>query len=383
MKVAIVSNCAGVNDGDAILSECLSLVVAKGRLDAIPVYNLLDGMKSGEAKKAKIAIGRKGVPKWAVFLRKFKHVLRSLLYRRRLIDTLAGYDFVIIGGGNLLYDLKGTPFLQYCRLISSARPRRCSLVSVGAGPITERSYKVVNDIVKNTDQCLLRDMDSLRLVENIVGTPRGAERIGLFPDPGFCVSRYYPRHNDVRSDILGVNVMPLQILGGRNVHMGAAEVAAKIVKLATELKCSVRMICSSRMDTEFSHNVISEMHAQGLSDIEFVESICASTIGRAYSNLRYMISVRMHPGIFAISYGIPTVVIPWQQKLTGVMNEALGDDGRLILLSGVDYDPQEAVEKLMEQERSEVLIQAMESLIKRIDSCSDELVARMKECTGK
>lgn len=248
------------------------------------------------------------------------------LTREELSAEVQNYDFMILGGGGVLFDYWVEQHLREASLALDAGVP-LFVHSVGAGPLIDSAAREsVADCLGRADIVTVRDTGSLRTLErlgvrrDIVVTadpalllepeplPEGAfEREGLDPTRpliGMSVREPGPAAPDI-----DVDHYHIQLASAADYMVDRFN--ARIVFVPMEPKLH---------DVQHSHAVISKMYrAQHASVLK--GSYSSGELLTFMQHFSFAVGMRLHFLIFAALRRIPFVALPYAPKVNGFLEE--------------------------------------------------------------
>ncbi len=234
-------------------------------------------------------------------------------------DAIAAADVVLSGGGGLLQNATSLKSLLYYAGILRAAIRadkRAMIFAQSIGPLDFWGKQTVRECCRGLHAATVRDERSRELLAPLVpSTPveRTADPVFLYDPPEESV--------DLRSAGLGNESDPLVIVCVRKTaHQsdGVTALAAAIDRLALHHGARVAFLpFGGTPDAEASTLVIRKCKsAPMLVSLDSLDAVAAA-IGRA----KLVIGVRLHALILAVRLGVPFLAIPYDPKVTGLLDD--------------------------------------------------------------
>lgn len=234
-------------------------------------------------------------------------------------EAIARADVVLSGGGGLFQNATSLKsLLYYAGIVRTAiRANKKSMVfAQSIGPLDFWGKQTVRECCKGLPAATVRDARSRELFAPLVpATP-----VELTADPVFLydLPEVPP---DLEAQGLGVRSDPLVIVCVRKTahqNDGVATIAAAVDRLAERHGARVAFVpFGGTADAEVSTLVIRKCKSQpmlvSLDDLDAV----ATAISRA----KLVIGVRLHALILAIRLGVPFLAVPYDPKITGLLED--------------------------------------------------------------
>ncbi len=255
---------------------------------------------------------------------------------------LANSEVLISGGGSLLQDVTSFKSLLYYSIvikIALAMNKKVIIFAQGIGPLqSERSEKIVKEILSKASLITVRDEKSLERVKN------WGLNASLVNDPVFSLD--LPQHEE-DSGIVGVQLRDCKTMNDLLLNQLADKIVNEFPDKKIELyafqKSVDLKICkifekmlklrNPEIQTEILHS---------LSQVDFIIKI---------SKLDYMIAMRFHAVLVAIKCGVKTLAINYDAKVMKLAYEALIP----ILTMNGDDDYDAAFEKMKALNKNKLL----------------------------
>lgn len=234
-------------------------------------------------------------------------------------DAVAEADVVLSGGGGLLQN--GTSLkslLYYAGIVRTAiRANKKTMVfAQSIGPLDFWGKQTVRECCKGLHAATVRDERSRELFAPLVP----ATRVERSADPVFLYD--LPEAPlDLTAAGLGPESDPLVIVCVRKTahqNDGVAAIAAAIDRLAARYGARVAFVpFGGTPDAEASTLIIRKCKSQPM--LVALEGLDA--VATAIAQARLVIGVRLHALILAIRLGIPFLAVPYDPKVTGLLDD--------------------------------------------------------------
>ncbi|MDA5565371.1 polysaccharide pyruvyl transferase family protein [Cobetia sp. MMG027] len=351
MKYLKISALSGVNIGDLTISECITkLVPSFVHIDSIDM-----NFKKTVFYQSPILRKKKKtdfVKKYPTVYNRLLSINHSLRYKKKIIELAEGYDGLIIGGGNLLFNKNGVNFLEACYKFAKEfrnKDKKIIVLSCGVGPFSCAHFKELNFLVANSQYFSVRDMASLNYLNSILGEAF-ASKVELLPDPVIPYYKLFPsdKISHKSKKWLGINLIdsvssPQEALKAQNID----EIVYNLYLLSSNYDLSIKLVTTAyNNDPEFLLKVSNLLHEKYEIDSEVIllNSNDIGSFSNKLSGCKYMLTYRMHLGIISINLGIPTLIVNWQSKISGVVQQFIKNP-KLHILDSENFSFDEVTEK--------------------------------------
>jgi polysaccharide pyruvyl transferase WcaK-like protein len=270
---------------------------------------------------------------YSIYKESFTYYLYPLFFRE-YIKIIDNYDFVCIGGGNLLMTLNNNSYswaIKINRLIKIAKDKRKKvfIISVGAGPIlSQKANRLFSESLNMADYITVRDENSKRLLEDTLNVKR---KILVSGDPALLLDNVRKKVLNRKNINVAISIIPfgkrdffnLEWYKDSNYYMDMYE------KLITYLhkrnpNFVFHLFSSAYTDYEIIPQLekhIKETNKEITEDnlkVVYVKS--ADDLLKFYQSQDLLIGTRMHSLIIAFTQSIPIIAISWQGKVTAFMD---------------------------------------------------------------
>ncbi len=234
-------------------------------------------------------------------------------------DAIGRADVVLSGGGGLLQNATSLKSLLYYAGIvrSGIRAEKKTMVfGQSIGPLDFWGKQTVRECCRGLHAATVRDERSRELFAPLVPSTtveRTADPVFLYDPPETPV--------DLGTAGLGDDSDPLVIVCVRKTaqqNEGVTAIAAAVDRLAAEHGARVAFVpFGGTPDAEASTLIIRKCKSQPvLISLDSLDTVAAA-IGRA----KLVIGVRLHALILAIRLGVPFLAIPYDPKVTGLLED--------------------------------------------------------------
>lgn len=277
-------------------------------------------------------------------------ILAALLYRllrvkllfgtkekRHLLSAYYDADLVVsCGGGNLYAHFWLSPFFLMSLMalgFAIIIKKRIIMLPQSIGPIQGSLQRWITKILLNqVDKIMVREPRSADFLQKII---RLRKQVTLVPDLAFAPTpiKCSPLLCDVESNFLKIGVTAIdRAAQTRKKAFTAIQQAAYenlLVSALTEIsrRYTARIYlfpqCTgpdlSHDDRKVLQRIYIRLQEQGIQAVLYGEFDSFLELKAAYAKMDCFIGSRMHTAIFALSLGIPVILIAYQPKSIGVM----------------------------------------------------------------
>ncbi len=301
LRIGLLGSYGGCNIGDeAILMCVLSCLRAHRPHARLVVFSRHAEHTRAHHRGADEVVDWEGVP------------------QKRVLETLAGLDLLVLGGGGILYDGEAR---RYLRLVQAAHDRGVPTFgyAVGSGPLREADdRKAVRTVLSAMDEVVVRGEES-RLVLEEVGVERD---LTVTADPALLLSPQPFTPQMMRQEglpldarLVGMSVREpgraAEKLNEGDYHALLADVADF---LARRLDAHVVFVPMERQDVRHAHGVLSRMSAPDLGRILYNSYSPGEVLG-FMGHLDMVVGMRLHVVMFAALSGLPVLPLPYSGKV--------------------------------------------------------------------
>jgi len=356
-KILKISGISGHNTGDWIISEIIQSLF-KNTDYSIDSYHITNRKKNEPLKKLINAIWMASYSETRekLFtkkkLKKFIYIkLNFIVYYFNIVYVYfldypkfkklsKKYSSLIIGGGNLLFNKSGNYYLFTSVLLSKLFAKKNLIFyAVGVGPFSYPYKNQLKIIQKHSNLILVRDTISLEYF------PSSKNVIKTF-DPAILISDFDPLPENRIKQYLGVNLMDFKYFN-KFENQDVKKTSDNIIRIAKKFNLKILLLTSSIADLSFTKMVFDYIEQYDKNLIEHQYMFPENNISEYYQDISICIGHRMHPSLFALSYEIPYLVFPWQDKIESYIEDIFGKEEKdNILLLDINFNSKEVIEKL-------------------------------------
>lgn len=251
--------------------------------------------------------------------------------KRRLLSSYYDSDLVLsCGGGNFYANKRVSPSLIF-GLMAIALPiglgKKVIMLPQSIGPITGNSQRCFSKwVFKRVDMIMVRENRSYDFLENVLSIDKN---ILLLKDLAFCLPVSFPESSNWESLEVGITIMNRAAQKSNFSNQDAYEKAIIEVssKLHREYGASITLFsqCSGpspdQDDRTIVQKIYKEFHQRGVPVNIRTDFANALDLRQAYQSMDLLIATRMHTAILAFGVGTPVVLIGYQPKSCGMMED--------------------------------------------------------------
>lgn len=270
---------------------------------------------------------------WCYRIRGCYTAFDELLYSR-VIKQMTKTDFTLcIGGDNYCYSGMYFFYLQN-RLMDKASVKRI-LWGASVEPSAIDSPMLAD--LKGYYKIVARESITYSALKE-----KGLEQIVLFPDPAFVLdmkSTSLP-NTFVEGNTVGINISPMIIGYENNKGVTLNNYVSLASYLLRETNMSIALIphvvWSNNDDREALAAVLHSLSKVFDFDtlqkrVSFIQDRNCEELKYIISKCRFMVAARTHAGIAAYSTQVPTLVVGYSVKATGIARDLFGDEEHYVV----------------------------------------------------
>lgn len=331
MKATLVSFIDSSNIGDRLIAETLSEQLLTGIEIKKYSYKLIE---ESQVKINKNLV-RRSKPhdiyyKYFRQLPLIKNVVSKgkwVRSRRRMYDSediqrfeaaLQQSDFLMIGGGNAIFDLSPATLSaqRFDQVVSLAKQHQLPIFvsSIGIGPFsTKKQQNAAIATLKKCDFVSFRDKRSLEYLKN-AGHPAAYASV----DPVFLLPEVETfeqlKAQKKLQQRIGICVIDYRITGcSRKDYLNYLKDMKNLIHDLAAAKKEIMLFSSEVQDYETIETLYVEFLKNPQVNVVFVKE--KEDLLALYQSLNLVIGTRMHSMIVAVSQFVPIIGLSWQQKV--------------------------------------------------------------------
>ena len=331
MKATLVSFIDSSNIGDRLIAETLSEQLLTGIEIKKYSYKLIE---ESQVKINKNLV-RRSKPhdiyyKYFRQLPLIKNVVSKVKWvrsRRRMYDSediqrfeaaLQQSDFLMIGGGNAIFDLSPATLSaqRFDQVVSLAKQHQLPIFvsSIGIGPFsTKKQQNAAIATLKKCDFVSFRDKRSLEYLKN-AGHPAAYASV----DPVFLLPEVETfeqlKAQKKLQQRIGICVIDYRITGcSRKDYLNYLKDMKNLIHDLAAAKKEIMLFSSEVQDYETIETLYVEFLKDPQVNVVFVKE--KEDLLALYQSLNLVIGTRMHSMIVAVSQFVPIIGLSWQQKV--------------------------------------------------------------------
>jgi polysaccharide pyruvyl transferase WcaK-like protein len=226
-----------------------------------------------------------------------------------------------------------------------ARNKQFIILFCGTGPFSFPYKFQLFCISKFSKKIILRDENS----KNYFST-KFHHKIQVLPDPAILASKIIlsERLNLVfEKKIILINLIDYEKFDRKlSSTLDLQLLVSNLYQIKNIYKCELVLFLTSLSDKAFYLKVENVFYTEFDYKIRIFESNDLEEIQELMVTCKYAISNRMHAGIIPISFGIPTLIFPWQNKVIGFLSEMFGNNNEDFLVKDINLNASEISRKL-------------------------------------
>jgi polysaccharide pyruvyl transferase CsaB len=304
------------------------------------------------------------------------------------IDRL---DYLVIGGGGILYDAHARVYLREAEL-AMEKKIPVMVYAVGAGPLKDPSViEYVRTILNKVDVLTVRDRLSRKILEEI-----GVNRdIVVTADPALLLTSEFVEPSKLKREgisgkkkLIGISVRETGVaapdLQEEHYHKLLANAADFIIERFDADVIFIPMEPCA-FDLQHSHAVISKMLRPQRATV-LQGAYTSGQLLYIISKLEFAVGMRLHFLIFAATQGIPFVALPYSPKVAGFLEDMhmemppinLVNEGRLMAYIDRSWDRRKVI-----QEQIKTVLPILQNKAMQNNDALMNMIKKKRKDTGR
>lgn len=237
---------------------------------------------------------------------------------QRFEAALQQSDFLMIGGGNAIFDLSPATLSaqRFDQVVSLAKQHQLPIFvsSIGIGPFcTKKQQNAAIATLKKCDFVSFRDKRSLEYLKN-AGHPAAYASV----DPVFLLPEVETfeqlKAQKKLQQRIGICVIDYRITGcSRKDYLNYLKDMKNLIHDLAVAKKEIILFSSEVQDYETIETLYAEFLKDPQVNVVFVKE--KEDLLALYQSLNLVIGTRMHSMIVAVSQFVPIIGLSWQQKV--------------------------------------------------------------------
>jgi len=247
--------------------------------------------------------------------------------QKEIFNIIKEVDKVIIGGGGLLQDVHSVrtiPRYLSIALIAQFFNKPVFYLSLGIGPIENNALKHLTKLISNDLQFIsVRDKYSLEYLRELGVTENN---INITSDPAVMSSEFFKNTNDKSNNLdikIGISIREFNF--SENNLKSLANFINNIMSRKKEKYKFVLFPMNKKSDLEINKKLKSLINHKNnvviYSDYKHPKDII-----NKISEMDIMISMRLHGLIVSASFGIPSIGLIYDKKITNFLSQINMED---------------------------------------------------------
>lgn len=370
IKALKISSLSGLNKGDYIISVCLEHLF---KINGVQITSI--DIENRSISTMTEARGNNAIRKFIRSNIYLKYITKTLKLKLKIVPKIVNkaedFDLIVIGGGNMLFNESGCPYLYYfSKLASKLHKKRFLFYAVGVGPFDLPYKKQLTNILSKSNNVLVRDEYSRAILSSCCN----GREFEIAVDPAFILSDIYGKCQS-KKDFIAFNFIDFQVMAFNKENCNEESLVRNIIDISEHFGLKIMLIVTSGQDINITKRIKNEIEKQG-RECRYETLDDDTSIAAVYSSIKYMVASRMHASIFALSFEIPTLVVNWQHKVKGTFEQVFGDATEYLI--DMDFDSRDITSKLEKIESAE-LEKSIELTKQKIYNQASKVIANEKE----
>lgn len=327
MNIVFISFFDSKNLGDLLITEVLEEKLIAGDNVKKYSFNIIPDDKFVNAT-AKPTVKRESFIKsiYQSFFRNLDPIdrIHSILMKKRIdnnqyLKTLENdikkCDFLILGGGNAIFDLTkhSISYYKFYVILKIAKKynKRVFITSIGLGPFkTQKQIQNTVTVLKQADYITVRDRKSFNYIEKELGN-----KAVLSIDPVFLLNKVKKNSTEVNKEkVISVCILDLKLNKSKySYYKEYIQGFSKLIEKLHNNGYKVKLYSTEPRDYTAVFEVYNNLKQK--NNIDVVEIKDFNDLINLYCKTDLIIGTRMHSLIIGISQYIPVIGLSWQDKV--------------------------------------------------------------------
>lgn len=258
--------------------------------------------------------------------------------KQKVNALIRDVDIVIIGGGNMLFDLENNSLsagrLNYFINMIRKQKKLIVICSIGFGPFQNISQlKTASKALYKADIVSFRDKNSRQLYIHTLGSNRKIDNSFLSSDPAFLLPNKFAV--DVEKKYIGINLIdPMLFTHQTDIICHIKKLYYDIIMKTLNYGYYVIVFSTELRDCKFMEEVCSDFQS------DMLNLCCPSSLKELleiYKKTKIVIGTRMHSMILALTQYVPIIGLSWQKKVDSLF-QMIGMEDYVYDIKDVDSD---------------------------------------------
>ncbi|MEW4328508.1 polysaccharide pyruvyl transferase family protein [Rossellomorea marisflavi] len=332
MNIVFISFIDSTNIGDLLIAEVIEKelfqthTVEKFSFNLIPEAKIKNNNKDILDRSLKKSNKCKNLLK-SLYLARFrnlaiidkahtinvKRVLDNNPYLKDLEDAIANCDFLVIGGGNAIFDLTdhSQSSYKFTKIVNLAiqHQKKYFVTSIGVGPFkTNLQLNSALNILSGAEKVTVRDKKSYELLK-----PLG-DKVRLSIDPVFLLNSNNKRVNTSSHKTISICIINLYLnKDNKEKYDKYIYDTVLFVRKLREENYNVNLFSTEPRDYKSVKEVYDHFHDK---EVKLVKVYDKETLLNLYRKTDLIVGARMHSLIIGLSQEIPVIGLSWQDKVS-------------------------------------------------------------------
>jgi polysaccharide pyruvyl transferase WcaK-like protein len=332
MKIVFISFIDSTNIGDLLIAEVIEKELFQSHTVKKFSFNLLPEAQIKNNNKEILDGSLKKPNKYKNFLKGFylahfrnlkiidkahtfkvKRVLDNNPYLEDLEDAIANCDFLVIGGGNAIFDLTdhSRSSYKFTKIVNLAikHQKKYFVTSIGVGPFkTNLQLNSALNILSGAEKVTVRDKKSYELLR-----PLG-DKVSLSIDPVFLLSSDNKTVNTSSHKTISICIINLYLnKDSKEKYDKYIYDTVLLVRKLREENYKVNLFSTEPRDYKSVKEVYDYFNDK---EVKLIKVYDKETLLDLYNKTDLIVGARMHSLIIGLSQEIPVIGLSWQDKVS-------------------------------------------------------------------